>query len=76
MGEFGYKGISAEYQSSYKDYQNFTSYDENGDAILKGLFKENKFIKIFYTKYSDKPYYVIVEDSKKYSNINDAYKKY
>lgn len=75
MGEFEYKGISAEYQSSNKDYQNFTSYDENGNVILEGLSKENKLMKTFYTKYSDKSYYAIVEDSEKYSNIDDAYKR-
>lgn len=75
MGEFEYKGISAEYQSSNKDYQNFTSYDEDGNVILEGLSKENKLMKTFYTKYSDKSYYAIVEDTKKYSNIDDAYKR-
>lgn len=75
MGEFEYKGISAEYQRQDKDYQNFTTYDGNGDVVLTGLSRENKLIKTFYTKYSDKSYYAIVEDSKKYSNIDDAYKR-
>ena len=73
-GEFEYKGISAEYQSSDYTFQNFVEYDDNGDVVLKGLSKENKLMKTFYTKYSDKSYYAIVEDSKKYKdNINDAY---
>ena len=74
-GEFEYKGIGAEYQNQSIEGQNFTSYDENGDVILTGLSKENKLMKTFYTKYSDKSYYLIVEDSEKYSDINDAYKR-
>ena len=75
MGEFEYKGIGAEYQRESVENQNFTAYDENGDVILTGLSKENKLMKTFYTKYSDKSYYAIVEDSKKYSDINEAYKR-
>ena len=75
MGEFEYKGISAEYQNVSKEYQNFTSYDEDGNVVLEGLSRENKLIKTFYTKYSDKSYYAIVEDTKKYPNIDDAYKR-
>ena len=75
-GEFEYKGISAEYQSSNYTFQNFVDYDDNGDVVLKGLTKENKLVKTFYTKYSDKSYYAIVEDSKKYgSNMDEAYLK-
>lgn len=74
-GKFEYKGIGAEYQNQSIEGQNFTSYDENGDVILAGLSKENKLMKTFYTKYSDKSYYLIVEDSEKYSDINDAYKR-
>lgn len=73
-GEFEYKGISAEYQSANHTFQNFVDYDKNGDVVLKGLTKENKLIKTFYTKYSDKSYYAIVEDSSKYGkNMDDAY---
>lgn len=75
MGEFEYKGIGAEYQRESVENQNFTAYDENGDVILTGLSKENKLMKTFYTKYSDKSYYAIVEDSEKYSDINEAYKR-
>lgn len=75
-GEFEYKGISGEYQTSNYLYQNFTDYDENGNVILKGLTKENKLVKTFYTKYSDKSYYAIVEDSEKYGkNMDEAYLK-
>lgn len=74
-GEFEFKGIGAEYQGYNIDFENFKGYDKNGDVQLLGLSKENKMIKTFYTKYSDKSYYAIVEDSSKYKNMDDAYKK-
>ena len=73
-GEFEFKGIGAEYQSENYTFQNFVDYDKNGDVVLKGLTKENKLMKTFYTKYSDKSYYAIVEDKSKYGdNMDDAY---
>ena len=72
-GEFEYKGITAEYQGDNMLYQNFTKYDDDGNVVLRGLTKENKLVKTFYTKYSNKSYYAIVEDEEKYEDINEAY---
>lgn len=36
-GEFEYKGISAEYQASNKNFQNMTTYGGDGNVVLSGL---------------------------------------
>ena len=74
-GEFEFKGISGEYQTTSFKKMNFTSFNANGDVQLGGLTKENKLTKAYYTLYSDNSYYAVVEDSKKYKNIDDAYKR-
>lgn len=74
-GEFEFKGISGEYQNFSFKKMNFTSFNDSGDIELSGLTKENKLTKSFYTFYSDNSYYAVVEDSKKYSDINEAYKR-
>lgn len=74
-GELEFKGIGGEYQSLSFEKMNFASFNEKGDFQLSGLTKENKLAKTFYTFYSDNSYYAVVEDSKKYSNPDDAYKR-
>ena len=74
-GEFEFKGISGEYQNFSFKTMNFSSFDRLGELNLSGLTKENKLAKTFYTFYSDNSYYAVVEDTKKYPNIDDAYKR-
>ena len=74
-GEFEFKGIGGEYQTSSYKNMNYTSFDKTGNVQLGGLSKENKLTKTYYTLYSDNSYYAVVEDSKKYKNIDDAYKR-
>lgn len=74
-GEFEFKGITGEYQNLSFKNMNFSAFSEDGNVQLLGLTKENKLTKTYYNLYADKSYFVIVEDSSKYKDINDAYKR-